>query len=327
MASPAEETHLVWTQAAWRADAERWIRDRLSHLDRDLAGSIDQTHVRPWGTVLRVPTDRGMLWFKASIAPLAYEVPLLETLAEHGRDRVPCLVAADATRAFMLIEDAGTRVTDLYPDGPPVAIWQEFVPAYAQLQIDVAPAASDLLPQSVPDRTFPRLLDGFLSVLDNDRLVRPPGGAALDDGELERVRSLEPILREAVDVVAALALPDTVQHDDLHAWNVCLRDGRYRIIDWGDACVSQPLLSLYIPLAHVGDEGAPAVRDAYLEPWTALRPRAEIVAACEAAVVLAQLTGVLKWELINSALNDDERTGYEDVIPRRLRHLLELACA
>jgi hypothetical protein len=39
------------------------------------------------------------------------------------------------------------------------------------------------------------------------------------------------------------------------------------------------------------------------------------------------VTGVLKWELINSGLSDDERVGYEDVIAKRLRYLLELACA
>jgi hypothetical protein len=51
------------------------------------------------------------------------------------------------------------------------------------------------------------------------------------------------------------------------------------------------------------------------------------LAACDAALLLAQVTGVLKWELINSALSDEERSGYEDVIPKRLRYLLELACA
>jgi hypothetical protein len=283
--------------------------------------------VRPWGTVFRVPTKSGTLWFKASIAPLAYEVPLLEALGANTPDRVPRLVAADAARVWMLMEDAGTRVTDLHPDGPPIAMWQDFLRAYGRLQIDVAPAADALVSQGVPDRRLPRLVDGFLRVLENDRLVRPPGGAAVDDRELRRLRALEPTLAEAIDVLAALDLPDTVQHDDLHAWNVCIgRDGGYRVIDWGDACVAQPLLSLYIPLAHVGDDGASEVRNAYLEPWTALRSHAELAAACDAAVMLAQLTGVLKWELINSGLSDDERAGYEDVIPRRLRHLLELAC-
>jgi hypothetical protein len=320
-----EETRLQWTRPAWRFGAERWIRERVGELGRCVA-SIEQPHVRPWGTVLRVCTDSGTLWFKASIAPLVYEVPLIEHLAARRPDCVPHVLAADVARAWMLLDDAGVRLTDLHPDGPPLSIWRQFLHAYAQLQLDVAPAADALVAAGVPDRRSPQLVDGFLHVLENGRLLGASTEAALGDDELARLRALVPNLLEAIDVVAALDLPDSVQHDDLHAWNVCLRDGGYRFIDWGDACVAQPLLSLAVPLAHVADESAAAVRDAYLEPWTALRPRAELLAACDAAVLLAQVTGVLKWELINSVLSDEERAGYEDVIPKRLRSLLELAC-
>ena len=282
--------------------------------------------MRPWGTVLRVPTDGGTLWFKASIAPLAYEVALLEALVAHAPDRVPHLVAADAACAWMLMDDAGCRLTDLHPNGPPVAIWKEFLRAYAELQIDMAPAVEELVSQGVPDRRLPRLVEGFLRVLEQRRLVQPESGAALDEGELKRLRALIPAIDEAIGVVAALGLVDSVQHDDLHAWNVCAYDGAYRFIDWGDACIAQPLLSLSVPLTHIRDEDASDIRGAYLEPWSARRPLADLFAACDAAVLLAQLTGVLKWELINSALSDRERAGYEDVIPKRLRRLLELAC-
>jgi hypothetical protein len=294
-------------------------------LGRSVA-AIEQSHVRPWGTVFRVVTDAGTLWFKASIAPLAYEVPLLDELGAHRRDSVPRLLAADEARAWMLMEDAGTRLTELHPGGPPIELWEEFLPQYAQLQLDVAPAAEPLIAAGVPDRRAPQLLEGFLRVLDDDRLVRPAEAAALAEAELARVRTLVPMLAEAIEAVAGLGLPDSVQHDDLHAWNVCVGDGGYRFIDWGDACVAQPLLSLYVPLAHAPEGGTERARDAYLEPWTALRPRAELLAACDAAVLVAQVTGMLKWELINSALTDEERAGYEDVIPRRLRYLLERAC-
>jgi hypothetical protein len=321
-----EETALRWTQPSWRADAERWIRERVAELGGS-ATTIEQPHVRPWGTVFRVDMADQRLWFKASIAPLAYEVPLLEHLGARRRDAVPQLLAADEARAWMLMRDAGTRLTDLHANPPPLELWAQFLPAYAQLQLDAAPAADALVDAGVPDRRAPHLVEGFLRVLENERLARPSAQTGVGDGELARLRSLAPALREAVDTVAALGLPDTIQHDDLHAWNVCVHDGGYRFIDWGDACVAQPLLSLYVPLAHVREGSADRARDAYLEPWTAIRPRAELAAACDAAVLLGQITGVLKWELINSVLSDDERVGYEDVIPKRLRHLLEVACA
>ena len=317
---------LIWTQPAWRNDAEEWIRARLTELGYSLRAPIDQPHVRPWGTVFRLRTDEGTLWFKSNIGPLAYETRLLELVAARRADCVPRLLAVDPASGWMLMADAGALVTTRHPEPLPLDVWESLLQQYAQLQLDVAPAAEELVAAGVPDRRLSNLLEPFERVLDSDRLVHPPTDEALAPDELDRVRAIMPRLREAVELLAALVLPDSVQHDDLHPWNVCVDGGAYRFIDWGDACISQPLLSLAIPLTHVEDDDVAAARDAYLKPWTALGSPDALQAACDRAVLLGQVTGVLKWALINSVLTDEERAGYEDVIPKRLRHLLSLAC-
>jgi phosphotransferase family enzyme len=311
-----------WTDPSWRGEAEEWIRAAISGLGYALVGPIEHSHMRPWGTVARVPTDNGLLWFKANVDPLAFELRLIELLAAQA---VPQLLAREPSRGWMLMADAGPLVSDLYGEEPPLDVWKEFLRAHARLQVAAAPAADELIAAGVPDRRLPNLLESLERVLDNDRMVRPPTPDALTPGELGRVHALMPKLQESVAVLTVLGLPDSVQHDDLHPWNVCVDGDDYRFIDWGDACVSQPMLTLEIPLQWVGEEGSAVAKEAYLEPWTALRPKEDLLAATEAAGLLAQVTGVLKWELINSALDHDECVGYEEAIPRRLRHLLELA--
>jgi hypothetical protein len=314
-----------WTEASWRHEAERWIHEQLASLGLHAVAAIEQPHVRAWGTALRVSTNGGTLWFKASIVPLAYEGPLLD-LARAASASVPRLVAADVSHGWMLMEDAGTKLTDLYREGLPRAVWCKLLRTYAQLQVDAAPAAERLVAGGVPDRRLAKLVEGLRRVLGNDRLVRPSGEAALTDNELERAYGLLPVVERAVDSVAGLELPASLQHDDLHPWNVCVREGAYCFIDWGDACISQPLLSFTVPLAHIAPADADAARDAYLEPWTRFRTRDELVAGLGAARLLGHVTGILKWELIASGLGDDERAAYEDAITRRVRSLLELAC-
>jgi hypothetical protein len=54
-----------------------------------------------------------------------------------------------------------------------------------------------------------------------------------------------------------------------------VRDGRYLVFDWGDSCVSNPLLSLTVNLRSIAwrlelEPGAPELqrlRDIYLEPF------------------------------------------------------------
>jgi phosphotransferase family enzyme len=311
-----------WTDPSWRSEAEEWIRAALFDVGYALADPIDHGHVRPWGAVARVSTDNGLLWFKANVDPLRFELRLIELLAGQS---VPRVVAGEPGRGWMLMVDAGPLVSDLHGEEPPLGVWREFLREYARLQVAAAPAAEWLIAAGVPDRRLPNLLGPFERVLENDRLVRPPTLDALTSDELDRVRALLPKLQESVDALTALGLPDSVQHDDLHPWNVCFDGDTYCFIDWGDACVSQPMLTLEIPLQWVGGEGSAVAKEAYFEPWTGLRPREDLLAATKAAALLAQVTGVLKWELISSVLDDEERVGYERAIPQRLRHLLELA--
>ncbi len=56
----------AWQDPAWLAAAHAWIEDELERLGIRHSGDIEQPHVYPWSTVLRVPTDDGVVWFKAN---------------------------------------------------------------------------------------------------------------------------------------------------------------------------------------------------------------------------------------------------------------------
>ena len=304
--------------------------ERLDPLGRRVVGPIEHGHVRPWGTAVRVPTETGDVWFKATIPPLAFEVSVLETLGARSSDRVPRLIDADRARGWMLMDDAGAPLAPEGGDPPTLQQWERALAAYAQLQLDAALDAEALVAAGVPHRIAPAMFGELDALLDDGRTVRPPGHDGVGDDELARVRALFPRLREAGAALAALGLPDTIQHDDLHEWNVFCRDGHFVFVDWGDACIAQPALSLSIALSAVarGAEGPAAVeraRDADYEPWASLRPRRELLAAHDAAMLLGHVTGLLKWALINSGLRDDERGDYAGAVPRRLRELLESA--
>jgi hypothetical protein len=68
---------LLWTRPNWLAEAEAWIRDYA-----DVAGELDQFHIRWWSTVLRVPTAGDDLFFKAVAPPHRFEPALTAKLAE-----------------------------------------------------------------------------------------------------------------------------------------------------------------------------------------------------------------------------------------------------
>jgi Ser/Thr protein kinase RdoA (MazF antagonist) len=105
------------------------------------------------------------------------------------------------------------------------------------------------------------MLDGLLDLPPRDRrrLV----------GSVGRVR-------EMCEELAGYGLPETIQHDDFHDGQVFVRDGRYLLLDWGDACVSHPFFTLAVTLVGVlswglddiqGSVDVEPFRDAYLVPF------------------------------------------------------------
>lgn len=231
MPSPRRDVIETWSDPRWLAEAHAWIRGVV-----EPAGPIEQPHVRPWSTVLRVPTSDGDLFFKANAPDFAHEAVLVEHLAPLAPDLLPELVAVDRDRGWFLLRDAGERVRELADAAP----WESVLPPYADLQAAAAPLAEELVAAGVPDRRL-ALLPGLYESLGGDRHV----------------------VEELCAELAPFALPETAQHDDLHDAQMFVHGGNVRILDWGDACVGHPLATLGVTGQFADD----AAVGAYLGRW------------------------------------------------------------
>jgi hypothetical protein len=287
---------------------EAWIR---SHAD--VVGPIERPHPYPWSTVLRVPARDGVLWFKENIPPLAFEAGVVELLARRCPDVVVELVVVDPERGWMLMRDAGTRLRDL---PPAQRNWERLLPLYAQLQLEVAPDVDALLAVGCPDRRSALVPAAFAQLVEE-------AAGTLTTRELELLRAHMREVEAAAAELAEVGVPETIQHDDFHDGNVFVREGRFRVLDWGDACISHPFATLRIPFELIADDtdwDLDRLRDAYLEPFSALASQPELRRAVAAANVVAGVTRALKWAPIVAALDRPHR--WEDAVRIRLRALL-----
>jgi hypothetical protein len=238
---------------------EDWIRTHV-----EPAGAIEVAHERPWATVLRAPLADGVAWFKACGPVQAFEPRLTAGLFARWPDRVAEVLGHDEERAWLLLRDAGTPLRD---SGNPPEAWLEILPRYAELQRGEAAQADEHVAHGVPDLRVARLPERY------DVLLRHE--LPLESGELHRLRDFAPRFAELCDELAAHGVPETIQHDDLHMANVYARDGRLRVLDWGDSSVSHPFASLVVTYRFLEElNGLPPtdpwfarLRDAYLEPW------------------------------------------------------------
>jgi phosphotransferase family enzyme len=272
-----------WTDPAWRGEAESWIEGELERLELARTGAIEQPHVRAWATVLRVPTEAGDVYFKANIPGLRHEASLVAVLMRRRPDCIPALLAFDAESGWMLMEDAGTRLRDLVEADRDLTPWLDVLPLYGGLQLDLVADADELVALGVPDLRLARLTEHTEALLDV---------VELEPEDRRRLARALPEIRELCAELASFGVPETIQHDDFHDGQVYVRDGRYLLMDWGDACVSHPFFTMAVTLDGViawgvddveGSVATEPFRDAYLAPFTTSFDAADLVTACTIA--------------------------------------------
>lgn len=308
-----------WTDVAWLAAAHSWIGEQLAATGARPLGEIEQPHVRPWSTAMRLSTDRGELWFKANSPALAFEARAVRRLADHWPDLVTELVAVDLERGWMLAHDAGERLREVIAHEGHLGRWVEILPQYAELQLAAAEGADAFVAAGVPDHRCAVLPGAFERlVAETDELDRNER-AALE----ERVEDVEAMCA----LVGHLGVPETIQHNDLHDGQVFVQQGRYRFLDWGDACVSHPFLTTSVAcegmLGGLDDASespdARRFRDAYLEPFTPFASRHELEAAYAASLRLGWISRALVTRPLALELDSPHREELLSLVPTYLR--------
>jgi len=251
-----------WRDEEFVAAAHAWIHDQLDGTVSPVV-SIEQTHVTDWSTVMRVTTRSQTRWFKANDPSMVHEAALTAFLAPRSDGRVPLPRPFDPETGWMLVVDMSPRLREVVAEERSLDRWPEVLEAYARIQLACEDEVDALLALGVPDRRLHTLPEAYADLL-----------AGLDDPD---PRLPDPsTLASMCDALAAYGIRETVQHDDLHDGQVFLPHGRAHVLDWGDACVSHPFLTLAVTLEGViawgvddvaGSEDLGRHLAAYLQPY------------------------------------------------------------
>jgi Phosphotransferase enzyme family len=321
---------LPWEQPAWFEQASAWIHDQLARQGLSASGPIEQPHVRPWSTVLRVPTSADVLYFKASAPMLAHEPALTQALSRWRPDCMPELLAIDLERSWMLLRDSGVSLRSLIQAEQDIRLWHTVLPLYADVQIELASRLPDLLVLGALDRRLATLAGQYQELLDDTdaMLIDQPEG--LTSEEYRQLRALAPRFAELCERLAGYRVPETLHHDDFHDGNIFVRDGRYVFADWGESCVAHPFCTLVVTLRGIAyrqgwGEDAPELaqlRDAYLAPWTRFESWENLREAFALAQRVGKVCRALTWHRVVSQLEEPFKSADADAVPGWLQLFL-----
>ena len=225
-----------------------------------------------WAGVWRAETAAGVHYAKQNCQLQSFEAALVSVLAELAPHRVVPVTATDPERGLLLTPDQGPVFADTVGDD--LDAWGAVLAAAAQLQREVAPAVDRLseaglttiAPADAPAYVDRRVAELASRPADDPMVLSADRAAALE--------ALRPTITDWVDRVAALGLPVTLNHGDLHAHNVFHVGGELRFFDFADALLTEPLGALLIPLNILSGELDAGPDDPRL--WRVVEPALEV---------------------------------------------------
>ena len=324
---------LYWYTPDFQIQAHDWIRSAVEQLSLRITGEIEQPHAYAWSTVMRVPTDAGMLFFKATAGETIHEIALTEKLARWFPDHLPELVAVDTAHGWMLMRDGGEQLRASIRPAKDVRPWEPVITQYADLQIGIAEHVDELLALGIPDyrlAVLPALYSQLLTDEDSLMIGQEKG---LTTAEFERLLILAPRFEQICADLAAFGIPESLDHGDFHDGNVLVKNGGITFFDWGDASVTHPFVSLRtffvsMEIALDLEDFAPptsemlALRDSYLARWEGFASKERLLEAYHLSRPAASIVKALLWHNTISRLEGPLRDEYAWIVPEVLREFM-----
>jgi len=319
-----------WHDPEWLNEAIAWIAVETKRAGFNIVAPVEQPSVGPWSTVLLVRTEQCTLFFKATTD--AHQAALTQTLASWYGDRMPELVAVDVKRGWLLMRNAGQPLRATIRPAKDIAPWTSVIPLYSELQLDAAQHVDELLTLGVPDRRLARLPGLFAQLLEDDDCFQVDQQSGLTAEEFQRLSEVTPRFVGICADLAALGIPESVDHGDFHDGNVLVHDGRVTFLDWGDARVTHPFVSLrtlfvsieislqlddYAFTAEMG-----ALLRQYMKPWQRFAPQAELLSAFALSQCVASIVSALSWHQTISSLDESARQEYSHTVPELMREFM-----
>ena len=317
-----------WESIGWHDTATEWIHTQLAATGRSRITPIVQQ--RAWGLscTMKVATDAGDMYFKATPQFMAHEGRVMQAVAQTCPELLPSPLAVDSDRGWLLMPDYGGEMLHECPD---ITRWEEALRQFSRAQVEQSENIRYWLSANIPDRRLGRMVEMIDPLVASCSRMLTGEENGLSDSDVENLRSLSLPLKLMCARLADFGVPHTLVHGDLGG-NILIRTDGYTFFDWTDACVSHPFFEMATISGAYFDESAlkdnpdadDRLRNAYLEPWTKYEPMERLIEEFDAARPLGALHQAMTYMWILTNISPDARPELEGGLLHWVRYLLRL---
>jgi Phosphotransferase enzyme family len=230
----------------WLDQVALWLE---AETGRKLTSKIDIEQYNAGGGFSLVcfhTEDEWRYWLKATGDPNAHELAITCLLSELGGAYLPEMIASRPAWNAWLMSGEAKPITELPAD--PLELFrllEDAVESMAELQMRTEGRTADLLRAGAFDQSMEsfQTRSGELFEYLHEAMAAQTStkAAPIDKIRLEELRT---IFEAACRRVEELDLPQTIVHGDMNYGNILTGCGHSQFIDWCEAYVGNPLITL-----------------------------------------------------------------------------------
>jgi hypothetical protein len=265
------------SRVGWIDDAITWV-ESVTGRKLSSKGAIEQYNAGGAFSLLRFHTEDGWdYWLKASGEPNGHELSVTALLAKLCGDYLPEMIASRPAWNAWLMSGEGSSVDELPKD--PFQLFtmlEDSVACMAELQMKTEGHSSELLDAGAFDQSMEVFQEHSADLFDYvGEAMSLQSSTRVPRLEGKRIQELRATFEEVCRRVHDLGIEETIVHGDLNHGNIVTGTRHCQFIDWCEAYIGNPLISLQ-HLLLLNKEENPELREfinnvlkkRYLDTWT-----------------------------------------------------------
>lgn len=269
-----------------------WINEAVTWLEKETGKNltskenIEQYNAGGGFALLRFHTEGDeTYWLKAAGDPNAHELAVTRLLSDLAGDYLPEMIASKPEWNAWLMSGAATQVNEL--PGDPLQLFrflEDAVESMARIQLNTCGHSTGLLKAGAFNQSMDSLVARSAELFNSlDEAMHLQTSTKVCRIDSKRLRELRATLVEVCQRIEGLAVPMTIVHGDMNYSNILTGCRHCQFIDWSEAYVSTPFITLQ-HLLLLNKMESPEIkaftdrllRDRYKKVW---------LAACESATI------------------------------------------
>jgi hypothetical protein len=235
-----------FARVGWIEEATKWLETETG---RKLSSKRDIEQYNAGGgfALVRFHTeDDRDYWLKATGDPNAHELSITTFLSKLCGRYLPELISSKPEWNAWLMSGEATCVTEI-PTAPfqLFTLLEDAVECMAKLQIKTQGHNLDLLDAGAFDQGLDVLTDHATELFDYiEEAMSLQTSTKVPRLEKKRIQKLRAIFEEVCQRVEHLGICDTIVHGDMNRGNILTGSGHCQFIDWSEAYLGNPLITL-----------------------------------------------------------------------------------